>query len=502
MPAAPLFNQERYMRLFNAKYSLLTWVSLILVAGFLATSVAGYVASRDAIEHGIADQALPLTGDNIYSEIQKDILRPVFISSLMAHDTFVRDWILSGEKNPEQLIRYLNEVKKKYGTVSSFLISNRSYQYYHAAGTLKAVREDEPRDAWFFRVRAMREDYETNVDLDLANRDSMTIFINHRVLDYDGKFIGATGVGLTLDTMSHILDRYRSRFHRTIYFVDTRGDIVLAGKEMRQARHDSIHNMAGVRDIATQILNGDDKPTRLAYRNGAANVMVNSRFITELNWYLVVEQNVSDEVKPLQRVFMLNLAISFAVTLLVLGLTLTTVRRYQRRLERLAATDALTGLLNRQALETIFRNAILTSKRNGKPLAAILFDIDYFKRVNDAHGHLQGDQVIRAVADLARAAVRESDVVTRWGGEEYLILLNDCALDQAAQIGETLRAAVAAHDFGLPGAGSAGAGSPLTISLGVAEFRQQETETAFFARADSALYQAKDAGRNRLQKAQ
>ena len=482
------------MPLFSLKYRLLLWLSLILVAGFLATSAAGYIASRDAIEHGIADQALPLTGDNIYSEIQKDILRPVFISSLMAHDTFVRDWILNGEQNPEQLVRYLNEVKKKYGTVTSFLISEKTRKYYYAEGTLKSVRADEPRDTWYFRVRAMTDsDYETNVDIDMANRDSVTIFINHRIYDYKHNFIGATGVGLTLDTMTHLLGRYQERFHRNVYFADGKGDVVLGGKTMQDA-HKSIRDLPGLHTIAADILNQNETPTSLHYESGKNRVLVNSRFIPELSWYLVVEQDLGDDVKPLRRVFMQNLAASFGVTLLVLAITLLTVNRYQRRLEKMASTDALTGLLNRQALELIFRNSILVSKRRRQPLAAILFDIDFFKLVNDTHGHLHGDQVIRAVADLTRTVVRESDIVTRWGGEEYLVLLNDCTLAEAEKIAETLRAAVSEHVFEMP--------EPrlrITISLGLAEYRNDESAAAFFARADAALYQAKDAGRNRLQ---
>lgn len=481
------------MRLFSIKYRLLMWVSLILVAGFLATSLASYMSSRDAIENGISEQTLPLTGDNIYSEIQKDILRPVFISSLMAHDTFVRDWMLNGEKNPQQIVRYLSEVKKKYGTISSFLVSERSHSYYHADGTLKTVSEAEPRDAWFFRVRAMdKEDYETNVDFDMANRDSMTIFINHRVLDYQGNFIGATGVGLTLDTMSHIIDRYQARFRRNIYFVDAAGAVVLTGKAPGSVRG-ALRSLPGIGAIAAQILNRDSHPTRLAYRSDKASMLVNSRYIPELGWYLVVEQNVSDDVRPLRRVFALNLAISAAVTLLVLAITLLTVNRFQRRIERVASTDALTGLLNRKALEPVLRNLTLLSKRSGRPLAAILFDIDFFKRVNDTHGHLWGDTVIRGVADIARRVVRESDVVTRWGGEEYLVLLNDCDLAQAAHIAEALRAAVEAQDFAMPEPNL-----KVTISLGVAQYRDGETESGFFSRADSALYQAKKDGRNRL----
>ena len=479
------------MRLLSIKYRLLILLTLILGAGFMATSLASYLASRQAIEHGIADQTLPLTGDNIYSEIQKDMLRPVFISSLMAHDTFVRDWILAGESNPAQIVRYLAEVKKKYGAITSFLVSDKSSKYYYAEGTLKSVSPEATRDIWYYRVRAMENsDYETNVDVDMANRDSMTIFINHRVYDYDGQFIGATGIGLTLDTMSHIIDRYQARFHRNIYFVDGAGALVLAGKTMREG-HGNIRNLPGVNSIADQIINHQSAPTHLSYQLGRAQILVNSRFIPELGWYLVVEQNVSDEVKSLQGVFILNLAISFGVTLLVLLLTLLTVNRYQRRIERIASTDALTGLLNRQSLELLFQRAMLLSKRTAQPMSAILFDIDFFKRVNDTHGHLWGDQVIRGVADVARASVRESDVITRWGGEEYLVLLNNCSLAQAMDVAENLRAAVEQHDFGLPAPQL-----PVTISLGVAEYRRDESESAFFSRADSALYQAKQQGRN------
>jgi uncharacterized protein involved in cysteine biosynthesis len=84
------------------KYGLLVWLSLFLIAGFVFTTVAGYIVSRDTIQQGISEQTLPITGDNVYSEIQKDILRPVFVSSQMAHDTFVRDWIINGEEEQER----------------------------------------------------------------------------------------------------------------------------------------------------------------------------------------------------------------------------------------------------------------------------------------------------------------------------------------------------------------------------------------------------------------
>jgi diguanylate cyclase (GGDEF)-like protein len=479
------------MSIFSKKYLLLAWISLVLVAGFLTTSVTGYIVSRDAIRQAIAEQALPITGDNIYSEIQKDVLRPQFISSLMANDTFVRDWILNGEQGQEQITRYLNEVKKKYGTVSSFLISERSHQYYFPGGTLKQVKENEPRDAWFFRVRAMKAPFETNVDFDMANRDTMTIFINYRVLDYAGNFIGATGVGLTFDAMTGLIDCYQKRFHRNIFFVDGAGHVVLAGKSM-QGVQDSIRTMPGIRTVADAILKPSTVPTALEYALDKSTVLVNSRYIPELGWYLVVEQNLREDVISVQHVFFLNLAISCLVTVLVLVLALLAVNRHQRRIEYVASIDGLTGLFNRQTFDFLFGLAVRETERSGQPLSVILFDLDNFKLVNDRYGHLAGDKVLSEVAALARASLRGSDVIARWGGEEFLMLLKNCALGDATEIAEKLRQLVDSHDFS-----SAAAGLKITISLGVAEHLALESEEAFFARADAALYRAKDAGRNK-----
>jgi diguanylate cyclase (GGDEF)-like protein len=491
LPAGTDPTKEDPMRNFPEKYRLLALLTGVLLVGFLTTSIASYIVSRDSIRQNIAQQALPLTGDNIYSEIQKDLLRPVFISSLMASDTFVRDWMLNGEADLSQITRYLNEVKKKYGTITSFLVSGKTGSYYYADGKLKTVDPAEPRDAWFYRVRDMRTPYETNVDIDMANRDTMTVFINYRVLDYNGNFIGATGVGLTLDSMTRLMDSYQSRFARSIYFVNPKGEVVLAGQSMKQVRA-PLAQRPGIRDIAGAILNRSAKPTQLEYTLGGVTNLVNSRYVPELGWYLVVEQNTSNETGPVEKVFALNLAISAGVTLLVLALLLFSVNRVQGRLEQLAAVDPLTGLLNRQAFEIILRQSMLDVDRSGHPLSAILFDIDHFKQVNDTYGHLAGDKVLHAVAGLARNSVRENDIITRWGGEEFLILLRDCPLDIAVNVAEKLRLAIAGNDFGF-----APPAVPVTISVGVAQYAIQETADSFFMRADHALYEAKAAGRNR-----
>jgi diguanylate cyclase (GGDEF)-like protein len=477
------------------QYNLLIWISLILILGFVAVLATSYLVSKDALRRGLSENMLPITGDNIYSEIQKDILRPVFVSAQMANDTFVRDWVIDGEQDSAQISKYLKEVKLKNNAISSFFVSDLTKNYYYPEGLLKSISETEVRDQWFFRVKNLKTAYETNVDIDMANQDSMTIFTNYRVLDYQGKFIGAVGIGLTLNTMKHLIDTYQSRFQRKIYFVDKKGNLVLSGNTFKQKKI-NISNMAGLDQIAKQILaNTKNESLHLEYTLNDESIYLNSRFIPELGWHLLVEQNLESELKPLQKLLLVNAGIGFAITIAVLLIVLFSVRRYQMRIEKSAATDPLTKLLNRQAFDFVFQQAILDSERSRQTLCVAIMDIDHFKKINDKHGHLVGDHVLKEIAAISRRSLRESDVICRWGGEEFLLLLKNCSLEKATAIAETLRSTIAANDFSRTTDLTKGRLS-LTVSMGVAECKPQESEDSVFERADVALYQAKESGRN------
>lgn len=473
---------------------LLAWVALILAAGFLTTSVVNYLVSRDKIRESILAQELPLTGDNIYSELQKDLLRPVFISSLMARDTFLRDWVLAGEQDSDALVRYLNEIRTQYGTITSFFVSENTRTYYYYKGHLKRVDEQDARDRWYFRVRRMTQPYETNVDPDMANRDTMTVFINHRVMDYKNNFIGVTGVGLTLEKVSLLIDSYQQRFQRRIFFVSSNGEVMLQGSNGVARGHLSLNEMPGMRMISAQILHAGKAQMQLQYQHNGSIVHVNSRYIPELGWYLVVEQDESASLSPLRQMAMFNAAISILVTLLVLGLTWYAIRYYQRRLEQMASTDKLTGLFNRQALDALTEQTLKDVKRDDYPLSIVMLDIDRFKSINDKHGHASGDIIIAAVAKMLKEKLRKNDIVARWGGEEFLLLLRDCPLDEAVRLAEEVRQAIAGADIRLPNETIR-----ITVSAGVSQYVADEAANTFFIRADDALYRAKANGRNKVE---
>ena len=164
----------------------------------------------------------------------------------------------------------------------------------------------------------------------------------------------------------------------------------------------------------------------------------------------------------------------------------------EQQLRQYAMTDPLTGLLNRRAMDTELAACRDAAHRYGRSFAIVMGDLDHFKRVNDAHGHDVGDQVLAEVSARIMASVRGSDRVSRWGGEEYLVLLQGVDSAAAMSVAEKLRQAVATRAIET----SVGA-LEVTMSFGVGVCRQGECLEDLIIRADEALYRAKQTGRNR-----
>lgn len=164
-------------------------------------------------------------------------------------------------------------------------------------------------------------------------------------------------------------------------------------------------------------------------------------------------------------------------------------------LQKVAITDPLTGLYNRRGLLELGRREIERFERFGTPLSAIMLDIDHFKQVNDTYGHSVGDQVLRGLADRCRTLVRLVDILGRYGGEEFVVVLPETDLFQAAAVAERLRRAIEEQPFETEQ-------GPITIttSLGVSRARQNLSSlVGLIEQTDAALYQAKQNGRNRVE---
>lgn len=354
--------------MLKQKSPFILLVGILLVIGFLITSFASFFVSRDSLRSQIEKDALPLTSDNIYSEIQRDLLRPVFISSLMASDTFLRDWVISGEQDELKIRKYLKEIQTKYNTFTSFFVSENTRIYYHPDKILKKVDPAAERDIWYFRVRAMQPDYEINVDPDMANQDAMTVFVNYKVFDYEGNFIGATGVGLTIDFVKKLVAEYREKFKRNIYFIDKAGTVVHLFQAAQQ-KNENIKNLEGISAIADSILSTDNSAYSFT-RNGK-KVHLNVRFIPELNWYLLVEQPEEDIIRHVLNALIANLFICVLITVVIILLINFTINAYRKKLARLDEEDKRLKAINIDQQRAIRQQNIDLREKNRKLQAAL-----------------------------------------------------------------------------------------------------------------------------------
>ena len=251
-------------------------------------------------------------------------------------------------------------------------------------------------------------------------------------------------------------------------------------------------------DAATAEMLYDSRPSSVAAHEPYSGYAVSHRIkVGNREWRLELTP-LADPVAHLDRV---GVAAVLAVTLAASGLlfwllsSLATILRLRDALLVQAMHDPLTGLYNRRYMEEWLRHELYRARRHGRPVGIVMFDVDHFKAVNDRLGHEAGDMVLRELAAVARRAARASDVVCRYGGEEFVLLMPEASAADAGRKAEELRSAVALLRLEFQGR-SVG---PLAISLGVSGFPSHGHDADTVLRcADEALYAAKDGGRNRV----
>lgn len=209
-------------------------------------------------------------------------------------------------------------------------------------------------------------------------------------------------------------------------------------------------------------------------------------------WFVEPLQPISSSA--LLGVFLFNLTVVFCMFSYLSLFYVNTVSSAQRKLQFMATTDPLTRLFNRRHMIELAEKEIARYDRNPLELTFLLLDIDHFKQFNDRYGHDVGDRVLERMSALLTSVLRAQDSLGRWGGEEFLALLPDTDSQQAFLIAERIRAIVEQDKWECDGLSLS-----VTLSIGVSEYRPGEELSVAIARADRALYQGKEGGRNRVE---
>lgn len=477
--------------MLNLKNKVVFIVTFLLISFSVTLSVLNYLKSLEETEIQLKERSLPLSIDNIYTEVQKNLIEPTLVSSMMANDTFLKDWLVHEETDVDQISKYLETIKNKYNMFSTFLVSNKSGNYYTSKGLLEKVKEDNPNNAWYFRFRDIQEPYEINLDFNKYMGDSLIMFINYKIFDEEYHYLGATGIGIKISYINEMLKYFRVKYNFNVFFVDKEGKVVLS--EVGVNRVSYLDESKELNVLKNNILEETSKT--LEYTKENRNYILNTKYIKELNLYLLVEAQMEDFTKEVKKTFYLNLITSLCVTFIIIVIILYTVKSYNKKLEHLAAFDTLTKLPNRRTFNLNFQKALHLYKRDNISRSVIFFDIDNFKLINDTYGHLVGDTVLKRIATILNIQIRNSDYISRWGGEEFLILLQDSSLENTFEVAQKLRMTfendIELHDLIKGG---------VTASFGVTTFQADDTLEKIVTRADEALYKAKYKGKNCVEK--
>lgn len=490
-----------------ASHRFLLVLAVLLLAGFSSLSWLNFLRARHVLDRQISGSILPLTSDAIRSSLKHDLLKPVLASGLMARNTFLEDTLREGNQQPEKLRQYLAGIQQKTGAITTFLVTEANGRYYHPRGILKTVSEADPQDQWYYRFRKSGRSIEINIDRDTADLRRTTAFINVLLQDSAGRMLGVTGLGLDVHTLQAQLQHYQKRYGARILLVDRDGRIALSSDRS----HGLLRAVPGLAAYSAKILRQPHTSMRLEVQG--QDLYISSNHLPEIGWTLVVMQRRNADQSTLINLLTQNLVASIAISVFLLLLAQLTLGRDQRRLEAIARTDKLSGLLNRHMFEPLLSQLAAQAERRMEPLALALLDIDHFKRINDSQGHQVGDAVIRAIAQRLRAHTRDADPLFRWGGEEFLVLLPGCGVAEAQVRLEALRRDLRAHPLRLAELTAANKCAPaphaaaprldplalrVTMSIGITLVDPGEPISQMLHRADQALYKAKSGGRDRI----
>lgn len=477
-------------------YRIVFIITALLFTLSTSLTVINYIVSMEFTQSQLKNSSLPLTVDNIYTEIQKQIIEPNLISSMMAHDTFMKDWLANEESDTDKIVRYLDTIQNKYKMSTTFLVSEKTRNYYTAKGFIEKAEPDNPNNAWYFAFKNKPEVHEINIDHNEHIGTSLFMFINHKIFDKDFHLLGTTGVGLKTSYINDMLKRFRQVYKFNVYFVDEAAQIVIS--EHRENSPGYLEEAPGLDQLKLDQLKLDlvNSGSQIyEYTKNNEVYLLNRKYIPELDLYLMVEAKMDDFTENVKKTFHLNIAITLLLTLIITIIVLVYVRKMHTRLNNLANNDALTGLPNRRTFNDKLERLLLFTKRSETPLSIVFFDVDNFKEINDSRGHDVGDNVLKCLAGLLNTTVRSSDFVARWGGEEFIIMLTGANIDNASQFAEKLRANIENS-----AALQALVDSSVTASFGVTSIDDDDNVDEIFKRVDRALYKAKSDGKNRVVK--
>lgn len=447
-------------------------VSIVTLVHF---SVSKIVAEQSRSHQKSISPALSLIVD--------ELMQPLHISQTLAKSTELKYLMNADTIDEEAVFESLERLQSEFD-MYFFIASEKSRKQYNSDGTKLDLIEGQVN--WYFKYK----DAPVNAIADIGKWEDARFFIDLKINDENGEFLGFFGTGQRLNSFLSIFKEYKKQHGYDFIFVDQEQNITLSSAPELLAANSTFKNLADLewyKRVVDENNSNVSLNNMLIQQNGQ-DFLIAEVGIEAFDWTLYLLSPLQARQTEISRAFIFSivslLVVIFALFILIYNL----LYYFKRDMQKNSQVDSLTKLPNRNRIELCYADIL----DKGHNLSLILVDIDHFKSVNDSHGHNAGDTVLRQASDLLSKELRSDDIIGRWGGEEFVILLPDTSPDQAYEVAQKLRHRLA--QMTTITAGSVAV--QITASFGVSYTETMRPMVELLASADDALYQAKRDGRN------
>lgn len=425
----------------------------------------------------------------LFSLVTSEILRPLSVANFMANNQLIIDYADRASIDKEYLISYLDRISKSYNMLSFIALEKHNLMVDSNA---KETMLNSAAAEWFHRLKSLPGDQFT----DIGNAEDPHLYFDNRIVNQQGEFLGFTGVGIDLNYFAEKFQDYSDRFGFELYFVDSNNIVTLSSSAIMQTqshhRKDAITRLSDFSWFQSLTANNssDLNLTNEVMYTTEEGLLISQMPIQELNWRMFIVSPPASQQNEYWKIFIGRFVIFFIISFIFYIVLLNIISYFKSKLIKDSETDYLTQLPNRSHIHWRFEDIA----QNNTSLCVVLADIDNFKNINDTYGHIVGDDVLRVISEQLALTLRQVDIVGRWGGEEFVMLLPDTTAEQAQLIIERVRKQIAEISFPL----SSTSGSfTTTVSFGICALPLVNNNIEdYISCADKALYQAKHNGRN------
>ncbi|WP_185964386.1 sensor domain-containing diguanylate cyclase [Aliikangiella marina] len=457
------------------------FITLLLVA---LLSVAFIYATYFAINNVVAEQSKVQQQaiSPVYRLVNEQLLKPLHIAQTFASSLDFNNSLETAQIDEAVLLAQLKRLHDKTGMVF-FVASEKARKQYFSDGNV--IDLIEGKVFWYFEALKVEQD----VIADLGQVGDVHLFFDVKIYGSNDEFLGFVGVGKRLQTFLDSFQQYKKQYGYDFLFVNDVNDIILTSLPDLVVTGEHIPKLDSLKWYQESIKQQQDLDS-LLISNEDEDFLISEFTIEELNWRLLLLVPLKERQAQITKSFIDNTLIAFSLVALLFIASFYFVMFYKRRLENQIELDHLSGLPNRNFIQRRYNQL----RRKKLELCTIIVDLDHFKQVNDTYGHNAGDFIIQKASEILSFELRRMDMVGRWGGEEFVMLIPTSSPQEGLAIAERARQLLEKASFDYEGTVI-----KVTASFGVASGNASLSLSKLLANADLALYEAKKKGRNRVE---